>query len=83
MIIRGFEKCGLLVALDKSENAQVTINGIPNYETPQRFVEEEFNLLNSNEDGDKDASENDESNKFDLLTDQEVSLVVDHGYILK
>ena len=55
----------------------MTINGVPNYETPQRFVEEEFNLLNSNKNGDKRASENEESNKFDLLVDQKVSLVVD------
>ena len=32
----------LSVAFDGSENAQVSIDGIPNYEMPQQFVEEEF-----------------------------------------
>ena len=36
-----FKKCGLSVALDGSENAQMSTDGIPNYEIPQRFVEEE------------------------------------------
>ena len=40
-----FKKCGLSVALDGSENAQVSIDGIPNCEMPQRFVGEEFKLL--------------------------------------
>ena len=35
---------------------------------PQRFVEEEFKLLDDDEDEDKDASENDENDEFDLLT---------------
>ena len=48
---------------------QVSINGIPNYEMPQRFVEEEFKLLDDNEDEDEDASENDENDEFDLSTD--------------
>ena len=80
LIIRSFEKCGLLVAPDRSENAQVNINGLRNYERPQRFVQAEFNLLNSDED---DAEDTNESNKFDLLPDQEVSLVVEHGFNLK
>ena len=80
MIIRSFEKCGLLVAPDRSENAQVTINGLWNYERPPRFVEEEFNLLNGDEDDAEDANE---SNKFDLLPDQQVSLVVEHCFNLK
>ena len=43
---------------------------------PQRFVEEEFKLLDEDEDEDEDASEHDESDKFVLLTDQEIPLVV-------
>ena len=69
-IIRSFKKCGLSVALDGSENSQVSIDDISNYELPQRFVEEEFKLLDDDEDEDKDASENDENDEFDLLTDQ-------------
>ena len=50
---------------------------IPNYEMPQRFVEEEFMLLDDDEDEDEDASESNEIDEFDLLTDQEIQLVVE------
>ena len=43
----------------------------------QRFLEEEFKLLDDDEDGDEDASENDENNDFNVLTDQEIPLVVE------
>ena len=49
-IIKSFKKCGMSVALGGSENAQVSIDGIPNYEMSQRFVEEEFKLLDKDED---------------------------------
>ena len=52
----------------------MSIDGIPNYEIPERFVEEEFKLLDDDENEDEDASENDE---FDLLIDQEIPLVVE------
>ena len=44
---------------------------------PQRFLEEEFKLLDEDEDEDEDASENNENDEFDLLTDQEIPLAVD------
>ena len=56
------------------QKCSVSIDGIPNYEIPERFVEEEFKLLDDDENEDEDASENDE---FDLLTDQEIPLVVE------
>ena len=37
-IIGSFKKCGLSVALDGSENAQVSIDSIQNYQMPRRFV---------------------------------------------
>ena len=55
-IKRSFKKCGLSVALDGFENALVSIDGIPNYKMPQGFVEEEFKLLDDDEDQDKDAN---------------------------
>ena len=39
---------------------------------PQRFVEEEFKLLDDNEDEDEDAIGSDENDEFGLLTDQEM-----------
>ena len=65
-IIQSFKKYCLSVALDGFENAQVSTDGIPNYEMPQRFAEEVFTLLVDDEDEDEDASENDE---FHFLTD--------------
>ena len=76
-IKRSIKKCGLSVALHGSKNAQVSIDDIPNYGMPQRFVEEEFKLLGDDEDEDKDASENDENGEFNLLTDQEIPLVIE------
>ena len=75
-IKRSFKKCGFSVVLDGSKNALVSIDGIPNYEMPQGFVEEEFKLLDDDEDKDKDANENDENDEFNLLTNQEMPLVV-------
>ena len=43
----------------------------------QRFVGKEFKLLDDNEDENEDASENDENDKFDLSTDQEIPLVIE------
>ena len=43
----------------------------------QRLTEEEFKFLNDDEDEDEDASKNDENDEFDLLTDQEIPLVVE------
>ena len=54
-----------------------SVDDIPNYEMAQRFVEEEFKLLDDDEDEDEDASENNENNEFDLLTDQEIPLAVE------
>ena len=78
LIIRSFKKWGLSVALDGSGNAQVSINDIPNCKMLQRFVEEEFKLIDDNEDDDEDAGESHENDKFDLLTDQEIPLFVEH-----
>ena len=77
LIITSFEICGLSAALGGSENAQLSIDGIPNYEMPQRFVEEKLILLEGDNDEDEDTSENDESYQFDLLTDQEIPLAVE------
>ena len=41
------------------------------------FRRRKFKLLDEDEDEDEDASENDENNEFDLLTDQGIALVVE------
>ena len=43
----------------------MSIDDIPNYEIPQRFVEEEFKLLDDDENEDEDGSENDKNDEFE------------------
>ena len=50
---------------------------------PQQFAEEEFNLLDDNEDEDEDASESDVNDEFYPLIDKEILLVVEQCYNLK
>ena len=50
------------IALDGSENTQMSFNSIPNFELSQQFVAEEFKLLDNNKDEDDDASEIDKNN---------------------
>ena len=38
---------------------------------PEQFLEEEFKLLEDDEHEDEDASENNENDEFELLTDHE------------
>ena len=52
-----------------------------NYEMPQQFAEEEFNLLD--EDEDEDTSESDVNDEFYLLTDKKIPLIVEQCYNLK
>ena len=39
-IKRSFKKCGLSVALDGSENDEVNIEGLPEYQMPSAFVQD-------------------------------------------
>ena len=55
------------IALDGSENTQISFNSIPNFELSQQFVAEEFKLLDNNKDVDDDASEIDKNNKLDFF----------------
>ena len=43
----------------------MSIDDIPNYEMPQRFVEEVFKLLDDDENEDEDGSENDKNDEFE------------------
>ena len=72
-IIRSFKKCGLSVAFDGSKK-YLSDHGWHSklWKMPQRFVEEEFKLLDDNEDEDEDAIGSDENDEFGLLTDQEM-----------
>lgn len=45
------------IALDGSKSAQLSIDGISNYEIPQKLVKEEIQLVDGNQDKDEDANE--------------------------
>ena len=58
-IIRSFKKCGLSVALDGSENADVNIEGLPEYQMLSAFVQDDDDE-SEKQDQDKGNTENEE-----------------------
>ena len=56
-IIRSFKKCGLSVALDGSENADVNIEGLPEYQMLSAFVQDDDDE-SEKQDQDKGNTEN-------------------------
>ena len=69
-IIRSFKKYGLSVALDGSEIDEVNIEGLPEYEMPSAFVQDNEYILDDDdesekEDEDKGNAENEE--EFEIL----------------
>jgi hypothetical protein len=73
-IVRSFKKCGLSVALDGSEDHEVNIEGIPDYQMPKPFVDDSFRLL---DDDDTDESDVESEYEFDFINDEEIPLVVE------
>ena len=78
-IIRSFKKCGLSVALDGSEDDQVNIEGIPNYQTPKAFGDgPEFALLDDSDEDDSGEEDNNEDYEIILNNyEEEILLVVE------
>ena len=79
-IIRSFKKCGLSVALDRSENDQANIEGLPEYQMPSVFVQDnEYVLGDENEsekeDEDKGNAENEE--EFEILIHSDLPIVIE------
>ena len=52
-IIRSFKKCGLSVALDGSENDEVNIEGLPEYQMPPVFVQDNEYVLDDDDESEK------------------------------
>ena len=48
-IIRTFKKCGLWVVLDRSENDEVNIKGLPEYQMPSAFVQDNEYVLDNDD----------------------------------
>lgn len=76
-----FKKCSLSIALDGSEDHEINIEGIPNYEISKSFADESFRLMDDdNNDNERDSEENNfgsDNNKFDFIYDEEMTLVVE------
>ena len=79
-IIRSFKKCGLSVALDGSENDEVNYEGLPEYQMPSVFVQDNEYVLDDDdesekEDEDKGNAENDK--EFEILFHFDISIVTE------
>ena len=79
-IIRSFKKCGLSVALDGSENDEVNIEGLPEYQMPSAFVQDNEYVLDDDdesekEDEDKGNAENEE--EFEILIHSDLPIVIE------
>ena len=53
-IIRSFKKCGLSVALDGSENDEVNIDGLSEYQMPSAFVQDNEYVLDNDDESEKE-----------------------------
>ena len=79
-IIRSFKKCGLSVALDGSENDEANIEGLPEYQMPSAFVQDNECVLDNDdksekEDEDKDNAENEE--EFETLMHSDLPILIE------
>ena len=81
-IIRSFKKCGLSVALDGSENDEVNIEILPEYQMPSAsaFVQDNEYVLDDDdesekEDEDKGNTENEE--EFEILIYSDLPIVIE------
>ena len=79
-IIHSFKKCGLSVALDGSENDEANIEGLPEYQMPSAFVQDNECVLDNDdesekEDEDKDNAENEE--EFETLMHSDLPILIE------
>ena len=79
-IIRSFKKCGLSMALDGSEKDEVNIEGLPEYQMPSSFVQDNEYVLDDDdesekEDEDKGNAENEE--EFEILIHSDLPIVTE------
>ena len=76
--VLSFKKCGLSVALDGNENNEVNIEGLPEYQMPSAFVQDNEYVL----DGDDETEKEDEGKgnaenveEFEILIHSELTIV--------
>ena len=81
-IIRSFKKCGLSVALDGSENEEVNIEGLLEYQMLSAFVQDNKYVLDDDdeseiEDEDKGNAENEVEEEFEILIHSDLRIVIE------
>ena len=79
-IIRSFKKCGLSVALDESENGEVNIDVLPEYQMLSAFAQDNEYVMDDDDesekkDEDKGNSENEE--EFETLIHSDLPIVIE------
>ena len=79
-IIRSFKKCGLSVALDRSDNDELNIDGLPEYQMLSAFVQDNEYVLDDDDesekqDEDKGNAENEE--EFEILIYSDLPIVIE------
>ena len=70
-IIRSFKKCGLSVGLDGSENDEVNIEGLPEYQMPSTFVQDNECVLDHD-----DESEKEDEGKGNVENEEEFEIFI-------
>ena len=70
-IIRSFKKCGLSAALDGSENDEVNIEGLPEYQMPSTFVQDNEYVLDHD-----DESEKEDEGKGNVENEEEFGILI-------
>ena len=64
-----FQKVGLSVALDESEDHGKNIEGIPDYKMPKSFADESFRLIDNDNNDKNDNKSNSEQNSVESGND--------------
>ena len=79
-IIRSFKKCGLSVALDGSENDEVNIEGLPEYQMPSAFVQDNEYVLDDDDESEKEDEDKGNAvneKKFEILIHSDLPIVIE------
>ena len=79
-IIRSFKTCGLSVALDGSQNDEVNIEGLPEYQMPSAFVQDNEYVLDDDNESEKEGedkgnAENEE--EYEILIHSDLPIVIE------
>ena len=79
-IICFFKKCGLSVALDRSKNNEVNIEGLPEYQMPSAFVQDNEYVLDDDDESEKEDEENgnvENEEEFEILIHFDLPVVIE------